>query len=550
MTEKAHEALAQGTVIKDRYKIVRLLGSGGMGAVYEARDQVLDKRVALKILHREIADDPQMNARFVQEARAASAFKHRNVVESLDFGAHNDAPFLVMEFLEGESFAELLEREQPLEPARALSLLEPIARALARAHQHGIIHRDVKPDNVFLARGDHEGECVPKLVDFGIAKRTAEGELRLTKTSVAMGTPFYMAPEQAMGAKDVTAAADQYAFAAMLYESVSGKVPHDGSSYNELIINKVTKDPAPLSSVKPEIPGAFAAVVMRALSRDPSARFSSMVELRDALVASLGGQVEAPMMTGPHPALPASSADRDAGTAPALPRSKLEPSLAVTVASGSTSHSKTPAATSAPEHPSAVPVSTVAGVERPSLDPTRGRQQASRGALILGGIVASMLVLGGVGLAMRKPPSSAQSASSMPSTQATLSPASRRLQVRVEPPEAVILVDGREIGRGSATFEAPHGRSIELTMRAEGRVTRVESLRLDGDLNLERVLEALPSATVARAVEPDASAASATRTTPSARVGRGADRPPPTVHVGGVRLGRTGVQLDLSLPGH
>jgi serine/threonine-protein kinase len=540
MGDNGESTLSNGTVIKDRYTIVRLLGAGGMGAVYEAKDTVLDKRVALKILHKAIAQDEQMNARFIQEARAASAFKHRHVVESLDFGAHEGAPFLVMEFLEGESFADLLQRHKTITPERAVALLEPIARALSRAHQAGIIHRDVKPDNIYLAKGDHDDECVPKLVDFGIAKRTTEGELRLTKTSVAMGTPFYMPPEQAMGARDVTASADQYAFAAMLFEAVSGKFPHDGESYNALIINKVTKEPLALTEAAPGINPAFAAVVMKALSREPGARYRSMTELRDALVESVGGKVDRASSTGSLPVVRVT--DRDASTAKALPIPAISAS---NIGETRSSIGVTSVGIDAPK--AGIPADSVAGVERPSvLQPAPSSAKSNTG-LIVGGLVA-LAVLGGGGFALSKRSAANASTDAPRTTGPAVQPqapvARRTLRVRVTPETASIQVDGREVGRGNATFEAPAGTEVELRLNADGRVPRSERLRLDADQSIERVLEPLPSATTAS--DTNAAQTAAPTRTPTAGRSSGRGNSGGT-RIGPLHLGRTGVSLDLNL---
>jgi serine/threonine protein kinase len=487
-----------------------------------------------------------MTARFIQEARAASAFKHRHVVESLDFGTHEAAPFLVMEFLEGEAFADILQREQKISPERAVSLLEPIARALARAHQAGIIHRDVKPDNVFIAKGDNEGEFVPKLVDFGIAKRTTEGELRLTKTSVAMGTPFYMPPEQAMGAKDVTPAADQYAFAAMLFEAVSAKFPHDGESYNALIINKVTKEPLSLIDACPGIDATFAAVVMKALAREPEGRYPSMTDLRDALVASVGGHVERPSITSTAAVVTDSAAispNRDASTAKALP------STSAAVERGKSTIPSVTGDMPATVTKAAIPADSVAGVERPSQLASSPPAKKSNAALI-GGALVALALLGGGGFALSQrgaanaastgaaPGSTAATTNTTASPTANPTAARRTLRIRVAPATATIQADGRELGRGAATFEATSGSEVELRFAAAGHATRTERVRLDSDQSIERVLETAQAAAATAAATTDGGAPTA------ARAGRNAGRA--RSGSGGLQLGRTGVRLDLN----
>jgi hypothetical protein len=378
-------------------------------------------------------------------------------------------------------------------------------------------------------------------VDFGIAKRTTEGELRLTKTSVAMGTPFYMPPEQAMGARDVTASADQYAFAAMLFEAVSGKFPHDGESYNALIINKVTKDPLALTEAAPGINPAFAAIVMKALAREPSARYRSMTELRDALVESVGGKVDRASNTDSLPAVRVT--DRDASTVNALP---IPATSVSNIGEMPITTGVTAVETAAPKI--AIPKDSVAGVERPSVlqrAPAMGR---SNTRAIVGGIVA-LAVLGGGGFALSK--RSAASASTdasrttPPAVQQPAPVARRTLRVRVTPDTATIAVDGRELGRGAAIFEAPAGTEIELRLTADGRVTRSEHLRLDEDQSIERVLEALPT-TPTTASNTAAQTPTATRTPTTGRSsGRAASGG--GTRVGPLHLGRTGVSLDLNL---
>lgn len=320
-------------VVANRYTIVRPIGTGGMGTVYEATDSVLAKRVALKILHPNDHDHDYVHARFLQEARAASAIDHPNVVKCLDFGTHAGGPFIVMEFLRGESFAEVLADEGPLSAPRALSLLDPVARALDRVHRMGIIHRDIKPENVFLADAELPGLCVPKLLDFGIAKRLYTADPMLTNGAVALGTPFYMPPEQVLDARQVSAAADQYAFAVMLYEAVAGCGPHDGKSYNELIIQKATLDPRPLSESSPSVPRGFAEALLRGLARDPAARYPSMEAFRQALAEGLGGELPPPARSRARREAaadePATQVDaavaRDDLAAPEAPRARRSP---------------------------------------------------------------------------------------------------------------------------------------------------------------------------------------------------------------------------------
>ena len=177
-----------GDVVGGRFELVRVLGAGGTGAVFEARHRVIGRRVAVKLLLPELAMHSSVARRFLQEAQSASEVRHKNIVEVLDFGEDRGRLFMVMEHLDGESLGAFLKREAPLSPARILPLMEPVIAALSATHARGIVHRDVKPQNIFLARGE-DGEVTPKLIDFGIAKRLADEDVHLTGTGTVLGTP-------------------------------------------------------------------------------------------------------------------------------------------------------------------------------------------------------------------------------------------------------------------------------------------------------------------------------------------------------------------------
>ena len=204
------------------YEIVRLLGHGATASVFEGVHVSLGKPVAIKLLHEHLADDTQVRARFLREGRVAARVRHPNIVDALDVGEEGDVPYLVMELLVGGDLRALLAEERVLPVERALALLLPIAAGLAHAHEAGVIHRDLKPGNIFLARG-RRGDVTPKLVDFGLSKATL-GDMTssLTKAEMA-GTALYMAPEQTLGVKNASPASDQYALAAILYEAVAGQ---------------------------------------------------------------------------------------------------------------------------------------------------------------------------------------------------------------------------------------------------------------------------------------------------------------------------------------
>jgi serine/threonine-protein kinase len=296
--------LKPGDVVGDRYEIVRLIGEGGMGSVFEARHKVLGRAVAIKVLKPEIARHEQFAQRFLVEAKAAAELHHRNIVELNDYGVDDGRPYMVMEILRGESLSVLIHREGPLSMERVVALFEPVLRALAMAHDKGVIHRDIKPENLFLVRED-DGEVTPKVVDFGIAKR-AEESVQLTSANMALGTPAYMAPEQIMSSRTVTGAADQYAVGVTMYESLTKRNPYNADTLNAFIVAKATQDPGPLGELRPDLDPRFVAVIMKTLARKPEDRFPSVTALREALAPFRQGSSLRP----PRPPPPAPPSGR------------------------------------------------------------------------------------------------------------------------------------------------------------------------------------------------------------------------------------------------
>ncbi|MAC29345.1 MAG: serine/threonine protein kinase, partial [Myxococcales bacterium] len=271
----------------DRYRLEAVLGEGGFGAVYRARHVMMDRAVALKLLHPRMAHQ-EVQERFVREARTLARLGHPHIVGIHDCGvAATGEIFLAMELLEGEDLAGVLERRGALPPAEAVGLIVPVLEALEAAHAAGVVHRDLKPANVFLARV--RGETVPKLLDFGISKVEGAGaERKLTRTGSVMGTPHYMAPETLRGAGEVDHRADLYAVGVMLYELIAGRTPHEAESYEALVVRIATDPVPPLGTVAPAAAPALAAAVDRALAREPGARFGSAAEMAAALRAAVG----------------------------------------------------------------------------------------------------------------------------------------------------------------------------------------------------------------------------------------------------------------------
>ncbi|MEZ4392951.1 MAG: serine/threonine-protein kinase [Polyangiales bacterium] len=266
-----------------RYTLVRRIGCGGMGEVYEATHRDLDKRVALKLLRPEFAARPQVRARFAREGVAASKLRHPHVVDVSDFAAEGDDLFLVMELLEGESLEAHLARG-PMTPARIASVMLPVCAAVDAAHRAGIVHRDLKPANIFLSRSSL-GDEVVKVLDFGISKLTHPGAAEgLTSSAATLGTSWYMSPEQVLGAHAVTPASDQFALGTIMYECAAGRRPFAGASLY-LVMRAITAgERDPLGVAAPETPSALVDLVERALAVAPDARFASVAELARALL--------------------------------------------------------------------------------------------------------------------------------------------------------------------------------------------------------------------------------------------------------------------------
>ena len=273
------------TEIDARYRVVRLLGEGGMGAVYEVEHLGVGKRLAIKMLHAHYARQPEAVKRFAREARAAAAIGHPNIVEVIDTGVHQSEPYMVMELLRGETLAERLARATPITTREVCSVIGCILSALASAHAKGIVHRDMKPENVFLA--EYAGATTVKLLDFGVSKfRHEAGTLfETTQEGLPVGTPAYMAPEQWMGRRDIDHRADLFAVGVMLYEMLTGGFPYEGASQGELFLEIVrgSEQPPPPSAIAPGVPRAIDAVTLRALRRERDERFQSAREFLDAL---------------------------------------------------------------------------------------------------------------------------------------------------------------------------------------------------------------------------------------------------------------------------
>jgi serine/threonine-protein kinase len=301
---------AIGDIVAGKYRLLDVIGEGGMGVVYLAEHSLIEKRVALKVLRAEYSAKPDVVRRFQQEAISASRIKHPNVLDVFDFGQLEDGSFfLAMEYLQGRDLAAELSECTTVAPRRALRIALQMTRALAAAHARGVVHRDLKPENVFLHQTE-EGDEIVKIVDFGIAQLkskddAAEGgperRRRLTRTGMIFGTPEYMSPEQAAG-RAVDLRSDVYAVGVMLYEMFSGAVPFTGATFMAVLSAHLTQPIPPMRHFCPElsISPELEAAVMHALEKDPDARYQSMRELATALQYTPEGRLANPV-TEPLP---------------------------------------------------------------------------------------------------------------------------------------------------------------------------------------------------------------------------------------------------------
>jgi serine/threonine-protein kinase len=287
------------TLISDRYQLGDRLGSGGMSSVYKAIDRVLERTVAVKILAEHLSDDDKFVARFRREALAVAKLIHPNIVQVYDTGVDNDRHYIVMEYVEGRSGAQLLQSQGRLGPQTAVEIGVQSCAGLEYAHRQGIIHRDVKPGNLMIIGGParrgnarttaHDpptGEMGVKLTDFGIA-RAAE-QTRLTQVGSVVGTAAYLAPEQARG-EEATPASDVYALGVVIYQLLTGHLPWEGTTLSELAIRRENERPLPPSSYDSTVPATLSTAVLRALEGDPALRYSTARQLSVALRAGLVG---------------------------------------------------------------------------------------------------------------------------------------------------------------------------------------------------------------------------------------------------------------------
>jgi serine/threonine protein kinase len=457
-----------GTTVQGRYRFVRKLGEGGMGAVYEGENIAIKRKVAIKCLHAHLARNASVIYRFRNEALAATQIGHEHIVDVLDMGQLPDgAYFLVLEYLDGTDLAKLLDERGVLPLGRACRITAQVLDALGAAHSAGIVHRDIKPENVFLVKRS-SGEDFVKLLDFGIAKVAGDEPSMRTATGTQLGTPYFMPPEQALGQKDLDARADLYATAVMLYHALSGRFPFEGTSLPMLMYNICHTEAQSLLSLRPELPAALSLAVMQALSKDREQRPRTAAEFRAKLEPYLSSDL---MPTASYLAQLEGSANDAATPTPVNTTSPNAPSKTAPTTGRSTTLSA-----------SAVPVAPAAVTSK------------SKATAIVGVVAMTTLaIVGGAAMLMRgssrasEAPTTARAAvatttqpdsATAPATPAA--PAAHRVRVEIDtvPPGATLVLDGRPLNNpydgDLAVSDEPH----RLEISAPGFLTEQREVSL------------------------------------------------------------------------
>ncbi len=440
-----------GRVLAGRYRVVRCIGVGGFGAVFEAEDTKIHKQVAVKVLGRDLISDHAMVSRFRQEAEAASKVGHENIVSVTDFDCTEDGfYFLVMEYLRGNDLGTLIRAGEPVSLSRILGIMIQVCRALHAAHELGIVHRDLKPGNIFLNSRGPTADHV-KLLDFGISKfmEADDDSSRLTRTGQIIGTPLYMSPEQALGLEQVDHRVDIYSLGVIMYEILTGQPPFTAVNYLGIIAQHASDPPTPPSRVRPDllIPPEVERIILKAMAKRPEDRYADMHEMEEELISALA---------------------------------VIDPALAVTYS---------------PQRTPPTLLTTDTGLSR--------RRMSSSGPRPIWGYVASAVA---VGLAItlysvwsgHEPPATLPAADAAPAPQPDLATAARggpdaapapqpdlqaeaRVSVRLEstPPGAEILDEqGQLLGHTPHTLTLRRGSApVQLTLRRAGyRPARVSVL--------------------------------------------------------------------------
>jgi serine/threonine protein kinase len=491
-------ALAVGDVLEGKYRLLALLGEGGMGAVWDAENVLIGRRVAIKVLLAHAAGNADIVGRFIQEARAAAAVGNEHIIDVLDLGKlPSGVPYIVMERLEGRDLDAVVTRDGRLPIARAARILIQVCDALGAAHAKGIVHRDLKPANIFLVRRGGDADFV-KVLDFGISKVRGLSTLTPsapTQTGLAMGTPHYMSPEQAQGKSDVDHRSDLYALGVIFYELLTGQVPFGGDNI-ALVLTQILRDtPPPPSKHRPELPRYCDDLVLRLLAKEPGERMASCDELAAAL-APLAEQDDALVprgtwtpVPGANETLPVVAASETLTAEPAVGPLLTQPAVATAGAPVGDTRAVVAATIERPRAlrwalvavvAAALAIVVIVATRGSSKAPARPESPSTTARVGATGVDAGRIVAPPVPV-----PDAARGSDS------TAVRAEVRLQITIEPADAVLYLGGV---RYPSPVDARQARSLEPTrvvVERPGYKPLEDLIILDQDIERRYVLEKL-----------------------------------------------------------
>jgi eukaryotic-like serine/threonine-protein kinase len=472
---QAGKADLVGQVLAERYRIVRLVGEGGMGQVYEAQHVNINKRFALKLLRPEITSNAEAVARFRQEAWSASSIGHENIIEIEDFATlPSGSVYLAMEFLTGLPLSERMREEPPMPFAESLDVTLQVASGLAAAHEKGIVHRDMKPENIFLAQ--KYGHLLVKILDFGIAKVSgAEGNRSLTRTGTIFGTPHYMSPEQALG-KPLDHRADIYSVGVIMYEMFTGKVPFEAESFMGILTKHITTQPKPPREVAPEreIPAEVEALILRSLAKEPEERQQSMADLVNDLAAIAADRAPEVLHPRPASAVLAKISSPVSAVMPARTPRATPPGVPL----GPTSAPRTPVPDEShprltptlPEVPSLKKRSTVPWIAMVALPLALGA-----GAVVWYTRAPHKTVVPPIAVVTPPPPVNPPPVADPPPVKPP-APVMEEVIVDSVPPGAKIFVDGSAVTEAPDVIKVEQGTTKPIVLKKDGFIDHAETL--------------------------------------------------------------------------